>query len=143
MPIESRILGRTGLKVSILGLGGGGNSRLGLSNGQTEAHAAEVVRAALDMGVTLFDTARVYQTERAFGLALQGRRRDGVVLSSKSPYLDADGQLLTPQAFADNLDTSLRELGVETIDLYFLHGLALAYYEASRERYLPVLEQAR
>ncbi len=143
MPVEQRTLGRTGLSASILGLGGGGNSRLGLSTGQDEAHASEVVRAALDLGVTLFDTARVYQTERAVGLALQGRRREQVVLSSKSPYLDAEGQLLTPRAFADNLDTSLRELGVEMIDIYFIHGLRLPYYEAARERFLPVLERAR
>src|SRR5512142_2578790 len=143
MPIEQRTLGRTGLSMSLLGLGAGGNSRLGLSTGQTEAHAADVVRAALDLGVTLIDTARVYKTERAVGLALKGRRRQGVVLSSKSPYLDEQGQLLTAQAFADNIETSLRELGVETIDLYFIHGLQLQYYEASRERFLPVLEQAR
>lgn len=143
MTVEQRTLGRTGLTVSNLGLGAGGNSRLGLSTGQSEEHAAEVVRAALDMGVTLFDTARVYKTEWAVGLALQGRRRESVVLSSKSPYLDEKGQLLTAKAFADNLDTSLRELGVDMIDIYFIHGLRLEYYEASRERFLPVLEQAR
>ncbi len=143
MLVEQRTLGRTGLTASILGLGGGGNSRLGLSTGQDEAHAAEVVRAALDLGVTLFDTARVYQTERAVGLALRGRRREQVVLSSKSPYLDAEGQLLTPRAFADSLETSLHELGVEMIDIYFIHGLRLPNYEVARERFLPVLEQAR
>jgi L-galactose dehydrogenase len=143
MPIEQRTLGRTGLNVSILGLGAGGNSRLGLSTGQTEEHAANVVRAALDLGITLIDTARGYQTERAVGMALKGRRRDGAVLSSKSPYRDENDELLTSQAFTDNLDTSLRELGVETIDIYFLHGLTLPYYEAARDRFLPVLEQAR
>jgi aryl-alcohol dehydrogenase-like predicted oxidoreductase len=144
MPVvEQRTLGRTGLSVSILGLGAGGNSRLGLTSGQTEEHAAEVVRAALDLGITLIDTARGYHTERAIGRALRGRRRQGVTLSSKSPYLDERGQLLTPQAFADNLETSLRELGVEMIDIYFIHGLSLPYYEASRERFLPVLERAR
>lgn len=142
MPIENRTLGRTGLTVSVLGLGGGGNSRLGLSTGQSEAHAADVARAALDMGITLIDTARVYQTERAVGMALQGRRREGVVISSKSPYLDANGQLLTAQAFQENLDSSLRELGVEMIDIYFIHGLSLAYYNACRERFLPVLERS-
>jgi aryl-alcohol dehydrogenase-like predicted oxidoreductase len=143
MPLEQRTLGKTGLVVSILGLGGGGNSRLGLSSGQTEAHAAGVVSAALDMGVTLLDTARIYTTERPVGQALRGRQRDGLVLSSKSPYLDDNRQLLTPQAFADNLDASLRDLGVETIDIYFIHGLALPYYQESRERFLPVLQKAR
>ena len=143
MSIEQRTLGRTGLTVSILGLGAGGNSRLGLSTGQTEEHAAEVVRAALDMGITLIDTAHAYHTERAVGLALQGRKRENVVLSRKSPYMDRDRQLLTPQAFASNIETSLRELGVDMIDIYFIHGLKLDYYDESRERFLPVLEQAR
>lgn len=143
MSIEQRTLGRTGLTVSILGLGGGGNSRLGLATGQTEDHAAEVVRAALDMGVTLFDTAHVYNTERAVGLALRGRPRENLILSSKSPYLDENKELLTPRQFSENLETSLRHLGVETIDIYFIHGLTLPFYEASRERFLPVLEKAR
>lgn len=143
MTIEQRTLGNTGLTVSILGLGAGGNSRLGLSRGQGEAHAADVVRAALDLGVTLIDTARVYGTEPAVGQALRGRRRDGVVLSSKSPYRGDDDRLLTPQAFAENIDASLRDLGVETIDIYFIHGLTLPYYDAAREAFLPVLERAR
>ncbi|RPJ43753.1 MAG: aldo/keto reductase [Chloroflexi bacterium] len=143
MPIPQRTIGRTGLSATILGLGGGGNSRLGLSTGQSEAHAADVVRAALDLGVTLFDTARVYGTECAVGQALRGRRREQVVLSSKSPYLDEEGNLLTAQAFAENIDTSLQELGVKMIDIYFIHGLQLPQYAAARERFLPVLEQAR
>ena len=143
MPIETRVLGRTGIKVSLLGLGGGGNSRLGLSHGKTDAHAADVIRAALDMGISMIDTARVYQTERAVGLALKGRRREQVVISSKSPYLDGDRQLLSAEAFRDNLDTSLRETGLEMIDIYFIHGLGLPYYDACRDRFAPVLEQAR
>jgi aryl-alcohol dehydrogenase-like predicted oxidoreductase len=143
MPIEKRVLGRTEINVSLLGLGGGGNSRLGLSHGKSDDHAADVIRAALDMGITMIDTARVYQTERAVGMALKGRRREQVVISSKSPYLDGDNQLLSASAFRENLDTSLRETGLEMIDIYFIHGLGLPFYEASRERFVPVLEQAR
>jgi aryl-alcohol dehydrogenase-like predicted oxidoreductase len=143
MAIEQRTLGRTGLVVSLLGLGAGGNSRLGLSTGQTEEHAAEVVRGALDLGVTLVDTARAYGTERPVGLALRGRQRDRIVLSSKCPYLDENGSLLTPEAFSENLDVSLRDLGVEMIDLYFIHGLTLPFYASARERFIPALERAR
>ncbi len=143
MPIETRRLGRTGLNVSLLGLGAGGNSRLGLANGLAEEHAADVVRAALDMGITMLDTAHVYNTQRAIGAALRGWRRDTVVLSSKSPYLDTNGELLSRQAFQANLENGLKELGTDTIDIYFIHGLSLPFYEASRERFLPILEQAR
>jgi L-galactose dehydrogenase len=142
MPIEQRTLGRTALKVSLLGLGGGGNSRLGLSTGQSDDHAALVVRAALDMGVTLFDTARVYGTEPALGRALKGWRRDELVVSSKSPYLDEQGDLLSAQAFEENINASLRELGLDCIDIYFIHGLRLEFYSAARERFLPVLQRA-
>jgi len=140
---KSRVLGRTGLQVTPIGLGGGGNSRLGLSTGQDLDHAADVVRAALDLGLNMLDTARVYGTEIALGRALSGRTRQGLVVSSKSPYLDEQRTLLSPQAFEENLHTSLRELGLETIDIYFIHGLRLEYYEAARQRFLPVLERAR
>jgi L-galactose dehydrogenase len=143
MAVETRTLGRTGLQVTLLGLGGGGNSRLGFSTGQDEAHAADVVRAALDLGLNLIDTARGYGTERAVGLALRDRRRDRVMVSSKSHYLDEYKELLSPQAFEANLETSLRELGLEAIDIYFIHGLRLPYYNRCRELFLPVLDRAR
>lgn len=143
MTVETRVLGRTGLVISVLGLGAGGNSRLGLASGKPISHAVDVVRAALDMGITLIDTARVYGTERAVGEAIKGRLREQLVISSKSPYLDEQGNLLSTQAFQNNLETSLRETGLETIDLYFIHGLRINNYEAARERFVPVLEAGR
>ncbi|MEA2790338.1 MAG: hypothetical protein QOG73_2744, partial [Acetobacteraceae bacterium] len=56
-------LGRTGLKVSVAGLGCGGFSKLGLGTGQSADHAAGIIRQALDLGVNLIDTAAVYGTE--------------------------------------------------------------------------------
>lgn len=140
--IEKRVLGRTGLEVTLLGLGAGGNSRLGLSLGLGEDHAADVVRAALDMGLTMVDTAHGYRTERAVGQVVRGRR-ERVVLASKHGYLDENHELLTADAFETGLHASLRELDVEMIDIYFIHGLRLPYYEASLERFGPVLERAR
>ena len=143
MSIEQRKLGRTSLSVTILGLGAGGNSRLGLSYGLDEDHASNVVKSALDLGITLFDTARGYHTERPVGKALVDYKHTQVVISSKSPYLDEEGNLLSPQAFQKNLDASLYDLGLESIDIYFIHGLRLDYYEECRDRFLPVLEKAR
>src|ERR1035441_8494740 len=51
--VDYTTLGRTGLKVSVAGLGCGGNSRLGLSTGKTEADAVALIRAAIDLGVNL------------------------------------------------------------------------------------------
>ena len=55
-------LGRTGLRVSVAGLGCGGNSRLGLGAGRSEQEAIALVRCAIDLGVNFFDTAEAYGT---------------------------------------------------------------------------------
>ena len=65
-------LGRTGLQVSVAGLGCGGHSRLGQSYGATEAESVAVVHRALDLGINLVDTAQVYGTE-----AIVGQRAEG------------------------------------------------------------------
>jgi len=145
IPLHIRTLGRTGLQVSQAGLGCGGNSRLGLAYGKDLAHAASVVRSALEMGVTIIDTAHYSQTEPAVGMALKEwpGGRQGLVISTKGPYLDPEGKLLSPADFRQNLEKSLRDLGLETIDIYLIHGLSLPYYEACCESLLPVLERAK
>jgi L-galactose dehydrogenase len=55
--MEYTLLGRTGLRVSVAGLGCGGNSRLGQADGRSKAHSVGIVRRALDLGVNLLDTA--------------------------------------------------------------------------------------
>ena len=141
--IEKRFLGRTGLEVTVLGLGAGGNSRLGLSLGKDEGHAEAVARSALEMGITMLDTAHAYRTEGAVGQALKDFSRQQVVISSKHGCLDKDGDLLSAQAFERGLDESLQALDVEQIDIYFIHGLRRSYYDAAVERFVPVLDQAR
>lgn len=146
MSIITSMLGRTGLEVTLVGLGAGGNSRLGLAYGRSEEEASAVVTAALELGVGLVDTARVYQTEGPVGRALHAWRAAGnpmPLLSSKSPYLDREGRLLSAAEFRQNIETSLRQLQVACIDIYFIHGLRLDFYEAARQRFLPVLQQAR
>ena len=64
-------LGSTGLTVSAAGLGCGGASRLGQSYGESEAHSIGIVRAAIDSGVTLIDTAAYYGTEGIVGEAVR------------------------------------------------------------------------
>ena len=84
--MEYTTLGRTGLKVSVAGLGCGGFSRLGLGTGKSEAHAIGIIRAALDLGVNLFDTAAAYGTEPVLGKALRGVPREQVVICTKAPF---------------------------------------------------------
>ena len=77
-------LGRTGLNVSVAGLGCGGNSRIGLGAGLSTAQSVALMRDALDLGVNLIDTAEAYGTEEIVGEAIKGRPRDGVVVSTKA-----------------------------------------------------------
>jgi aryl-alcohol dehydrogenase-like predicted oxidoreductase len=131
-------LGRTGLKVSVAGLGCGGNSRLGLGTGRSEAEAEALVRQALDLGVNFFDTAAVYGTEAVLGRALRGTPRERVVIATKAP----PGRLSAARAVG-SLDNSLRLLGTEMIDIYQLHGVSPALYDHAREVLAPALLRER
>jgi aryl-alcohol dehydrogenase-like predicted oxidoreductase len=139
--MDTTTLGRTGLRVGVAGLGAGGHSRLGLGTGGTEAEAVSVIHAALDLGVTLIDTASAYGTESVVGKALAGRRA-GVVLATKTSVMRA-GEPLSAAAVRDSLESSLRLLGVDCIDLFQLHAVPPRHYEAIRDRLLPVLLAAR
>ena len=75
-------LGRTGLRVSVVGLGCGGHSRLGQTSGATESDSVAVVERALDLGINFIDTAHAYRTERIVGKAI-ARKRHGVVIFTK------------------------------------------------------------
>jgi hypothetical protein len=103
MPV--RTLGKTGLKVTVLGFGC-----------MTTSDPA-VIEKAVDLGVTYFDTARVYQSgnnERMVGAALKNARKN-IVLSTKTPAKTAAEAMAT-------LETSLKELGTDYVDIWYLHS---------------------
>jgi len=79
-----RTFGRTGLKVSAAGLGGGGFSRLGLAKGKSEAEVIALIRLALDLGVNIIDTAASYGTEAVIGRAINSVPRDSLVITTKA-----------------------------------------------------------
>ena len=74
--MEYRTFGRTGLRVSVCGLGGGGESRLGLKKGSTEGQAIDLVQRAVGLGINYFDTAPNYGTEAVLGRALERQGQD-------------------------------------------------------------------
>lgn len=121
--MDYTVLGRTGLRVSVAGLGCGGSSRLGLARGASNDAAARLVRHCLDEGVNLIDTARVYGTEEAVGLALRGVPRDSVVVTTKGQIREEGVGLLTPARVVANLEQSLRALQLDHVDVFFLHGV--------------------
>ncbi len=103
--LEHRTLGRTGLKVTTVGFGC-----------MITSDASVIARAA-DLGINYFDTARGYQqgnNERMVGAALKAKRKQ-IVLSTKSPAGDK-------QALLKDLDTSLKELGTDYVDIWYLHA---------------------
>ena len=140
--MEYTTLGRTGFRVSVAGLGCGGNSRIGLGAGKSMEEAADIVRAALDHGVTYFDTARNYGTEPAVGMAIKGVPRASVVISTKST-IRVDGERITPNQLAAHLDHSLEQLGTDYVDIYFLHGVALRDYDYARDVLVPEILKER
>src|SRR6266566_4361816 len=136
--MEYTTLGRTGLRVSVAGLGCGGFSQLGLGTGKSEADAIAIIRAALDLGVNLFDTAAAYGTEPVLGKALAGVPRGQVVICTKAPFGVSNPDSRPERAVA-SLDRSLQELGTDYIDVYQLHGIAPRAYDHALEALAPAL----
>ncbi len=130
-------LGRTGLEVSVAGLGCGGHSRLGQSYGATEAQSIAVVHRALDLGINLVDTAQVYGTEEIVGRALVGRR-DRVVLSTKALPIHKDRPVKAAR-LRRSVDASLENLRTDHVDLFFVHGMQVRDLHHTREVIVPEL----
>jgi aryl-alcohol dehydrogenase-like predicted oxidoreductase len=123
--MEDRTLGSQGLVVSALGLGCMGMSQAyGLAD---EGESVATLLRAVELGITLFDTANAYglgHNEELVGRVL-APFRDQVVLATKFGIAGRhDGHMLIdgrPEYAAACCDESLRRLGVDTIDLYYLH----------------------
>jgi len=147
MIMDYTTLGRTGLKVSVAGLGGGGASRLGKSYGKSLDHSVSIVREAVDLGVNFLDTAVVYDTEEIVGAAIKDRR-DQVVLSSKVWVIREgagvhDLDYCTEEELTRRIEGSLRRLGTDYIDIYHLHGVTAEQLPHSVDNFVPVLEKLR
>jgi aryl-alcohol dehydrogenase-like predicted oxidoreductase len=137
-------LGRTGLTVSVAGLGCGGNSRIGKGAGLSDAQSARLVREAIDLGITFFDTAEAYGTEEILGRAIAPSERSSLVISTKS-RISRGGDPMSAADVAANLDASLQRLRTDYVDIFLLHGVPPASYERVRRELAPALarEQQR
>lgn len=139
--MEFTTLGRTGLRVSVAGLGCGGFSRLGLGRGKSNAEAMALVRAALDHGVNLFDTAAAYGTEEVLGRALKGRR-EGVVLATKAMTREGERALSGDEVIA-SLEASLKRLRTDRVELFQLHAVLPREYDYVVDEIVPALLRAK
>lgn len=135
-------LGRTGLKVSVAGLGTGGFSRLGLKSGLTEDQSARLIHEAFGLGVNFIDTAPGYGTEGVVGKALKTLPRDQVVVATKA-YVHRNGEWATPERVVASLDKSLRVMGTDYIDVFNLHGVLADEYKYAIETIAPVLVEQK
>lgn len=133
-------LGKTGLRVSVAGLGCGGNSRIGLGAGLTEPQSIALVREALDLGINLIDTAAAYGTEGLVGKAIKGRPREQLVISTKSHVNRNFGaEPMSATDVISNLEASLHRLDTDYVDIFHLHGLAPAAYDRAISEIVPAL----
>ena len=132
----TRTLGRSGIKVTGLGLGcwaiGGPFYRDGNPVGWGEVDDAESLRAlqrALDLGVTFFDTSDVYgcgHSETILGQAIRGKRTNLVIATKFGNVFDSDSRQIVgasadPEFIRRACDASLKRLGTDYIDLYQFH----------------------
>jgi aryl-alcohol dehydrogenase-like predicted oxidoreductase len=150
--MEYRRFGRTGLQVSVMGLGSGGPSNLGQSTGVAEQDAARVVRRALDLGINLIDTAAAYrESEAILGRALQGVKRDSYVLctkfnpirnkSNRATQASPDESVISEQEMVESVERSLRRLGTEYVDVMQFHGVPPYWYAQTRDALVPAAKR--
>jgi aryl-alcohol dehydrogenase-like predicted oxidoreductase len=129
--MEYRQLGRSGLKVPVFSLGTAtfsGGTEFFRRWGETDvAGATRMVDICLEAGVNMFDTADVYSqggSEEVLGRAIKGRR-DKVILSTKATFPMGEGpndKGSSRYHLIRACEASLRRLGTDHIDLYFMHG---------------------
>ncbi|MFJ5898811.1 aldo/keto reductase [Streptomyces sp. NPDC093064] len=126
--MEHRALGSQGLTVSVQGLGCMGMSVFYGATDETESLAT--IDRALELGVTLLDTAESYgpfANEQLLGKALAGRRDAAVLATKTGVEITDDGSVLDlngrPEYVRRALDRSLRHLGTDHVDLYYLHRI--------------------
>lgn len=121
-----RILGKSNLEVSALGLG-----CMGMSMGygkSDDAQSMKTIQYAINQGITFIDTADVYgdgHNEKLIGKILSQNNRNKIVLATKCGFSkSADDQFCinaSPDYIKKSCENSLRRLGVDVIDLYYLH----------------------
>jgi aryl-alcohol dehydrogenase-like predicted oxidoreductase len=158
--MQKRQLGTQGLTVSALGLGCMGMSAFYGSFDDAESTAT--IHRALDLGVTLLDTADVYgpfTNESLVGKAIAGRRDEVVIATKFGNELDAGGTRTgqvngRPEYLRAAVDGSLARLGIDVIDLYYQHrvdpdvaieetfGALGELVDAGKVRYLGISEAA-
>lgn len=138
--MKTRRLGQTDLELPIVSFGA---SSLGHAFGYVRKEAGlEAVLTALDLGINHFDTSPFYGrgiSEVLLGIALKDIPRSQYTLSTKLGRYDEDKFDFRPARVAESIDTSLFRLGVDYLDIVFLHDLEFTDYRRSVGEAMPAL----
>jgi len=117
--MEHRNLGRTGLRISVLGFGG---SEIGFEKAP-QSDVDRLLHSAIDAGLNVIDTAAFYpESEKKIGAAVGSRRGDFILLTKCGHPGNDDPQYWSPAALAQSIDQSLKDLQTDHVDLVQLHS---------------------
>ncbi len=140
--MQYRKLGRTGLKVSLVGYGSGGPSKLGQNTGLSPTEQDRLIRSCLDLGINFFDTSEAYgDSEVILGRTLSSLPEDSYVLATKCRYKNGDGGLRSPDDIERSVEASLRRLNTDCVDIMQFHVLNSNDYFDVVDRHYPVLKR--
>ncbi len=130
--MEYRQFGGSGLRVPVLSFGaatfGGGNEFFKAWGSTDVAEAKRLVAVCLEAGVNFFDTANVYsngRSEEILGAAIADRNRDDLLIATKATFPMGEGPDKygsSRRALLKNCEDSLRRLGTDYVDVYYMHG---------------------
>lgn len=137
--MDYTILGRTGLKASVMGVGCGGPSRVGKGTGKSTEESVSIIRHALDTGINIIDTSELYRTERIVGEAIKGYDRESIIISTKKSVWGS----FSPKSVERSFNKSLERLGTDYIDIYHLHAVMPEDYEKVISKTMPTLQKLR
>jgi predicted aldo/keto reductase-like oxidoreductase len=137
-PTDKVRLGKSGLLVSLVGIGTG---TIGINHASNQTRLGQaafdrLMRHALDSGVTLFDLADQYGSMPFFGRAMKGVPRDRYQIQTKTNSRE-------PQKARDDIDRFLRELGTDHIDSLIVHCVTEADWTTRYRGVMDVFEEAK
>ena len=134
-----RVLGKSGISVSLASYGGGGPSQFGKAAGLTAGQRRDLIARALDLGINLFDTSANYgDSEVWLGEALEGVPRGSYLIATKWSWKGSP-QLPPPENLAQSVEQSMTRLNIDVIDVMQIHGILPGKYHEIAEKYAPTL----